>query len=147
MGSHASRFGAHLAALLSGALIVISVLAFRPAVAAWITLGLAALAVLGALTAFAMPDQGGARVTEVLLVLGGGWAIVASRVFSNPHVLKWLCLGSGAMIGGLGTLGLLAHEALMQGRLRRADEAELYRLGLARRREPTAVSDQTAAFR
>lgn len=147
MSSHATRFGAHLTALLSGALIVISALAFRPAVAAWITLGLATLAVLAALAAFAMPDQGVARGFEVLLVLGGSWAIVAARVFSEPHVVKWLCFASGAMVAALGALGLVAHELILEARLRRRHDEQLYRLGMVRQRPTPSVPDRTEALR
>jgi hypothetical protein len=121
VSSHASRFAAHLAALNCGALAVVAAMAFRPAVAAWITFGVAAATVIAALAAFAVPAQGAAaRTWEVLLVLVGAWAILCTRVFGSPHVLKWLCFSCGVAIWALGALGLITHEVLVEGRLRRS---------------------------
>jgi len=125
---HTSRFTVHLLALNAGALIVVSALAFGPRAAAWITLGLGAVVLLGALTGFAQADQGlAARSTEVLLVLAGAWTIVACRAFSGAGAVRWTCLADGILIWGLGGLGLIAHEALVQGRLRRLRDAQRHR--------------------
>jgi hypothetical protein len=140
VSSIASRFGAHLAALTSGALIVLAALSLRPTTVAWVTLGLSALTILSALAAFAMPEQGGVpRTVEILLVLGGSWTIVAARTFADPHVVKWLCFGGGVMIWALGTLGLLAHERLVVGRLRRLVEAERQRHEMVQPAKPAQL--------
>lgn len=144
MSSQASRFGTHFAALNAGALIVIAALSFRPAASAWITLGLASLGVLSGLTGFAMPKQGpAARTFEALLVLGGAWAILAARVFSDPHLTKWLCFANGVMIWTLGGLGLLAHELTIEGRPRRLLEDERYRRAMTRPLDPWRLTGQS----
>lgn len=148
MSSHASRFGSHFAALNAGALIVVAALAFRPSAAAWITLGLASLAVLAGLAGFAMSEQGAApRFIEVLLVLGGAWTVVAARVFNDPHVTKWLCFADGVMIWTLGGLGLLAHEVLIEGRLSRLLEDERYRRAMTRSLDRWPLSDESETAR
>lgn len=149
VSSRASRFGVFFAALNAGALIVISALTFRSSAAAWITLGLATLALLAGLAGFATPDQGvGPRLIEVLLVLGGAWTIVAARAFSGPHLVRWLCFADGVMIWALGGLGLLAHQLLSEGRLRRLLEDERYRYEMTRFRDPGRVAaDDSQAIR
>jgi hypothetical protein len=149
VSSRASRFGVFFAALNSGALIVISALSFRSSASAWITLGLASLALLAGLAGFAMPDQGGGpRLVEGLLVLGGAWTIIAARVFSGPHLIKWLCFADGVMIWALGGLGLLAHQLLSEGRLRRLLEDERYRYEMTRFQDPErAAADDSGAVR
>lgn len=105
--------------------------------AAWIVLGLGAAAVIAALSAFAVPDQGGgARTTEVLLVLTGAWTIVASRVFADPHVTRWLCFAGGVAIWTLGALGLVIHERLIEDRLGDMVDRERHRLALTRSASP-----------
>lgn len=137
MPAHASRFAAHLAALTSGALSVIFTLTLRPPAAAWIVFGLAAFAVLAALAAFAVPDQGGGpRAVEILVVLEGTWMIVAARVFADPHVTRWVGFADGVALWSLGGLGLVVHERLIERRLRRLVEAERYRLAMTRRPAP-----------
>lgn len=145
MPAHTSRFAAHLAALVAGALAVIFALTFRPDVSAWVVLGLAAAVVIAALAAFAVADQGpGARCVEVLLALVGAWTVLASRVFSDPSVTKWLCFAGGAAIWALGGLGLVVHERSVESRLRRMVEDERHRLALTRRAtEPGVSLDRT----
>lgn len=133
-----------MVAITGGSLAVIVSLAMRPIVAGWVTLGLAVVVVLGSLTAFAMPDQGtGARLIEVLLVLAGVWTIVASRAFDSPLTLRWLCFASGALLWALGALGLFAHEALVQGRLRRLEQDERHRREMTRRASPVPGPGRT----
>ncbi|HWD64987.1 MAG TPA: hypothetical protein VG405_07410 [Solirubrobacteraceae bacterium] len=142
---HASRFAAHLTAVISGSLAVIFALTLRPAVSAWVVLGLAGTVVIAALAAFAVPDQGtGPRCVEVLLGLIGAWAIVAGRVFSDPSVTKWLSFADGAAIWVLGTVGLVVHERLVESRLSRMVEEEHHRLALTRRpATPETAFDRT----
>jgi hypothetical protein len=138
VSAHASRFAAHLAALVSGALAVVFALTLRPGVSAWIVLGLGAVTTLSALSAFAVADPGGtARIVEVLLALTGAWTIVASRVFSDPHATRWLCFADGVAIWALGGLGLVIHEYLIEGHLGQMAERERYRRALIRSPAPS----------
>jgi hypothetical protein len=66
------------------------------------------------------------------VVLSAGWTITASRVFSDPSVTRWLCFAGGAAVWTLGGLGLVAHERLLEGRMRRLIEEERYRLAMTR---------------
>lgn len=101
-------------------------------------LGLGAVTTLAALSAFAVADQGGAaRIVEVLLALTGAWTIVASRVFSDPPVTRWLCFADGVAIWALGGLGLVIHECLIEGHVAQMAEHERYRPALIR---PPALS-------
>lgn len=120
--------------------MVLSAFAFRPAVTAWLTLGLAAAAILGALAAFAAPDQGtAARSIEVLIVIIGIWAIASCRTFGGPHTLKWICFADGVAVCALGGLGLLLHEAVLERRLRRLEEVERYRMAMTRPEGPSLL--------
>ena len=112
---------------------------------AWIVLGLGVAAVIAALWAFAVPDQGaGARATEILLVLTGAWTVVASRVFSDPHVSRWVGFADGVALWTLGALGLVIHERLVEQRLGRMVEHERHRLALTRPPSPTEAPRRQA---
>lgn len=69
-------------------------------------------------------------------MLEGTWMILAARVFSDPQVTRWLDFADGVALWALGGLGLVVHERLLEGRLRRALEAERYRLAMTRRPAP-----------
>lgn len=114
MRSLAARFASNALALVAGALIVIGVFAFGPTAYAWITFGLATLAVVAVLAAFAMPQRGALpRVIDVLLVLAGSWTILASRVFAGS-ANRWLDFAGGVAIAALGAVGLIVHELLLE---------------------------------
>lgn len=120
--------------------MVVAAFAFRPVVTAWITLGLAAAAMLGALGALATPDQGGAaRSNEILILIVGTWSIVSCRAFGGSHTLKWLCFADGVAVCALGGVGLLLHQTLLARRLRRLEEAERYRLAMTRPEGPSLL--------
>jgi hypothetical protein len=119
MWNPAVRFAAMLAAVIAGGLIVIAAVGFGDRAAAWITFGLAALVVLAALTAFAAARQGAVpRVVEVLLALVGAWTLLAARVFGGS-ANRWLDFAGGVALCALGAAGLLVHERLLEGELRR----------------------------
>lgn len=108
-----SRFASNALSLVAGLLIVVAVFAFRVPALAWIAFGLATVVVVGVLAAFATPARGGpARAVDVLLVLVGIWAILASRVFGG-QTNRWLDFACGVAVAVLGGLGLIVHEVLL----------------------------------
>ena len=109
-----ARFASNLIALIAGALLVSTALAFGDGTESWIALGLGCAAVLAAAGAFPLPGRGaGQRVIDVCIALAGVWTIVASRAFDG-QALHWLAFSAGVGIAALGTVGLVLHESLLE---------------------------------
>ncbi|HWC86326.1 MAG TPA: hypothetical protein VG388_07295 [Solirubrobacteraceae bacterium] len=113
-----SRFISNVLVLIAAATTVAFSLAFRPEVLGWLGLALGAFAVAVVLIAFVVTGRGVAqRVVDVLIVLAGGWLIVASRAFAGTAE-KWICFGTGALLAILALIGLVVHEISMELALR-----------------------------
>ncbi|HWF73812.1 MAG TPA: hypothetical protein VG186_10740 [Solirubrobacteraceae bacterium] len=109
-----SRFISNLLVLVIAATLVSFSLVFRPGVLGWLGLGLGCLVVAVVLAAFVARGRGIAqRAIDVLVVLAGGWLIVASR-FLGGAALKWVCFGTGALLAVLALVGLVVHEVSME---------------------------------
>jgi hypothetical protein len=115
------RFASNLALLLLGQLLTLSAFAFGYRTVSGIALGVGCIAVLTVLGGFATAGRGSLqRGIDVLVLAGGAWTIVASRVFAGPALNKWLSVADGAMLLCLGLCGLIAHEGGVERDLRRS---------------------------
>jgi hypothetical protein len=100
-------------------MMVIASLAFKAGPMVASAFGLAAGVLVVVLAAFAVRGRGAVpRAIDSFTAVAAAWGIVASRVFSPPATVKWLIFGDGALIAGLGFVGLLVHELLIERALR-----------------------------
>jgi hypothetical protein len=108
------RFVSNLIVMIAAETLVAFALAFRAGVLGWLGFGLGCLVVVVVLAAFVVRGRGVAqRVVDVLIVLAGGWLIVASRSFGGVP-LKWISFGTGVLLALLALVGLVVHEVSME---------------------------------
>jgi hypothetical protein len=116
---HAGRFVSNIGALLAGGFLAAASFAFGWRTVGWLALACGCAVAMIVLACFAFPHRGSLqRWLDALTLTGAVWTIVASRVFGGPHTIKWLSFADGALVCGLGLVGLIAHELLMERELR-----------------------------
>jgi uncharacterized membrane protein len=106
-----ARFTTSLLTLVTGfMLVLVALLSFRGL--GWLTLGFGALATTTSLAVFPVyARSAGQRVGDVVIMVIGGWTIVASRAFSGSS-LRWLGFAGGAAIAAVSLLALTGAALL-----------------------------------
>ncbi len=114
-----ARFASNLLVVLLGGWLAVARFALPAGPTRWLTLGTGCAVTAGVALAFLFRGRGVfQRSLDVVMILTGAWTIVAAVTFFGP-VGRALTLGEGCAFAGLGLLGLIWHEVLMEIAVRR----------------------------
>lgn len=109
-----SRFVSNLTVLILGAVLAMARFPFGDEAARWLAFSAGASVSVVIAAAFLVRGRGPAqRVLDVIGWLLGSWCAVSALTFRAPTV-GWLALGDGIGLAVLGTIGLIAHEVVME---------------------------------
>lgn len=105
-----SRFLVDVFAVLAGAFLVVSSMAFTASVAGWLGFGVSTAVLVAAVVAMLATGRGDARVGHGTLAVVGLWSLIAALVFTGP-VLTWLVFADALAVLATGLIDLTVHEA------------------------------------
>lgn len=115
-----SPFVSNLLLVVAGSFLLAVSLTFSGAALGWVVLGVGAVACVTVSAAFAFRGRGTVqRALDGFGLLLGVWTTVTSRCFTGVD-LKWLSFSSAVAMLALASVGLVAHEILLELLLGRA---------------------------
>lgn len=105
-----SRFVVDTFAMIAGAFLAVSSMAFGTGVAGWLGFGVPAAVLLAAIAGVFAAGRADARIGHSTLGVVAAWSLIAALVFTGP-VLGWLLFADAVAVFAVGVVDLTVHEA------------------------------------